>query len=197
LKTWALGANVRTAGMTLLEVMCSATIGLAVVGAFVESVSDLSRHSAAVIDYTTSEGDQMRISDYIAFDVRRSLSTNVVKNVLTVTIPDYYGNSGATPAAGTTPKDPTLVNGNLTYGASPITITYYQQGSSFYRAVNGAPTAIAQDVADFTVNVATTGEMITCTTTFSPSFTWTPAAGAIAATSVCTSVYPRNIGAQP
>jgi hypothetical protein len=183
--------------MTLLEIMCSATIGLAVVGAFVESVSYLSRHSAAVIGYTTAEGDQMRISDYIAFDVRRALSTAVAKDILTITIPDYYGNGGVMPGPGSIPKDPTLVNGSLVYGATPVTITYYQQGSSFYRAVNGIPTKIAEDVADVTVNTTVASEMITCMTTFSPSFTWTPSAGAIAETSVFTSVYPRNTSAQP
>ena len=116
--------------------------------------------------------------------------------MLTITVPDYYGNSGAAPGATTAPLDPTVVNGRAMYDAPPVTITYYQQGSVFYRKVNQVAAAIADDVADFSVTAQDLGNSVTCTTTFSPRFTVRPSADAIAATSVFTKVYPRNASAR-
>jgi hypothetical protein len=125
------------------------------------------------------------------------LTVSVADDVLTLTVPDYYGNGGAMPSPGSTPSDPKVVNGLVSYSPTPVTITYYQQGASFYRTVNGVPTEIANNVADFAVTEAASGSFVTCSTTFSPSFTYNPSADAIAATSVFTSVYPRNASAQP
>ena len=187
----------RGAGTTLVEMIFAVAIGCTVLGALLTSLAYIFRNDAAVTAYSTAEGNQMRISDYIAFDVRRALSVNVTNDVLTITVPDYYNDGGVIPAAGTVPQDPVLVNGSVTYGTQPVTITYYQQGSNFYRTVNGAPTVIAGDVADFSVTAESAGHAISCTTTFSPSFTFNPSAGAIAATSVFTNVYPRNVSARP
>ena len=172
-------------------------IGAVVLGALMTSISYIYRNNAAIISYATAEGNQMRISDYIAFDVRRALSVNVANDVLTITVPDYYNNGGVMPSVGATPQDPVLVNGAVTYTTKPVTITYYQQGSNFYRTINGVPTVVAEDVADFTVAASTSGKAISCTTTFSPTFHYNPSAGAIAATSVFTTIYPRNVTAQP
>ena len=175
----------------------AALLGCTVLGAMFTSMSYCYRNSSAVEAYATSEGNQMRISDYIAFDVRRSLSVNATNDVLTMTVPDYYGNGGVIPSTGAAPKDPVLVNGSVTYSPNPITITYYQQGSNFYRTLNGAASVIAEDVADFSVTAALSGKAVTCTTTFSPAFTLDTSAGAVAATSVFTTVYPRNTGPPP
>ncbi|MBV9658776.1 MAG: hypothetical protein JO295_11760, partial [Verrucomicrobia bacterium] len=59
-------------------------------------------------------------------------------------------------------------------------------------SVNGTPTAIANDVADFNVTTVDLTNTVTCTTTFSPRFTLSPSAGAIASTTTYTKVYLRN-----
>ncbi len=89
-----------------------------------------------------------------------------------------------------------VVNSAVVYKAAPVTIAYYQQGSVFYRSVNGAAAAVADDVADFVINAQDLGSSVTCTTTFSPRFTRHPSASAIAATSVFTNVFPRNASAR-
>ncbi len=191
------GHNQRCAGTTLVEMIFATLVGCTVLGAMFTSMSYCYRNSAAVEAYATDEGNQMRISDYIAFDVRRSLSVSAVNDVLTITVPDYYGNGGAIPAPGAVPRDPVLVSGSVTYSPNPVTVTYYQQGPKFYRSLNGAASVIAEDVADFSVTAGLTGKAVTCTTTFSPAFTLDTSAGAVAATSVFTTVYPRNAGPPP
>ncbi len=186
----------RLAGVTLVEMVFAAAIGCAVIGALLVALSVLRRNYAAVEAYAVAEGNQMRISDYIAFDVRRSLTVNVVNNVLTITVPDYYGNGGAVLNSASTPLEPVVVNGSAGYDAAPLTIKYYQQGSVFQRTVNGVATAIADDVADFSVTAQDLGDAVSCRMTFSPRFAMNPSADAIAATSVFIKVYPRNASAR-
>ena len=179
--------------MTLTEMMVSLAASTAVLAALMSALITLSRNYAAVQAYSSSEGNQGRIADYISADLRRSLSVTAVNNVLTITIPDYYNNLGVAPSPGATPLDPSITNGAVAYGAgSPVTITYYKSGNSFYRSVNGTPTAIANDVADFNVTTVDLTNTVTCTTTFSPRFTLSPSAGAIASTTTYTKVYLRN-----
>ena len=183
--------------MTLIETMIALAMSTTILGVLFVSLFSLQRNFTAVEAYATSQGNQARVSDYISADLRRALNVSVVSNVLTVNIPDYYNTGGPKPAPGATPVTPTVVNNLVTYaGGASIAIRYYQQGNAFYRSVNNVATVIANDVADFQVTLTDNINTATCTTVFSPRFTATPSAGAIAGTQAFTKVYLRNSAAR-
>ena len=185
------------AAVTLVEMMVSLGASTVILAALLTALITLQRNYAAVQAYASAEGNQGRISDYLSADLRRALGASAASNVLTIKIPDYYNTAGAAPSPGATPLNPSVVNNAVVYGTgAPVTVTYYQSGNAFYRSVNGTPTAIAVDVADFIVSVQDLVSTVTCTTTFSPRFTLAPSASAIAATSTFTKVYLRNASAR-
>lgn len=186
----------RLQALTLVETAITSGISVIVFGVLMFALMSLQRNYAAVEAYGAAEGNQMRISDYLALDVRRALDIAAANDVLTLTVPDYYGNGGAAPAGTAAPVDPVPSGSRVTYGATPLTVKYYQQGNNFNRSVNGVVTVIATDVADFRVTIQDSASTVSCTTTFSPRFTLAPTASAVAATSVFTKVYVRNVSAR-
>jgi Tfp pilus assembly protein PilW len=168
------------AAFTMVEMMMSMGCGSIILAAVVMAGVSLQRSFAAVESYATAEGDQLRVLDYIAMDCRRATSASVSNNILTLTIPEYYQSSG-------TPYDPVFSstvntvqyhkdsNGNTTY----YTIQYYQSGSRFVRQVgptSGWPTgstttAIATNVATFTVTPQDITTTVSCSIFFFPTFT--------------------------
>ena len=185
-----------------------------VLAALTGSAIAIEKGLAAIESYATAEGDQMRFADYIAMDVRRCISASVANgvmingkstdNVLILTIPDYYssydssGNPYPYPATSPAPSpysvanNPSLTNGAISYGTTARTIRYYQQGSSFYREVGGVPSAIAINVAGFSVSQQDLTTNVKCTITFTPRFNFTPLSTSINGTSVYTTTFLRN-----
>ena len=120
-----------------------------------------------------AEGDQLRVSDYIAMDCRRATLASVANNTLTLTVPAYYDSSGVA-------QDPSFgSNGAIQYGAGgTVTIVYAQDSvdpSKFDRSVtkNGTTTTttIARNVASFTVSPIDLTTSLSCTIMFFPTFT--------------------------
>ncbi len=93
----------RLQAMTLVETAITSGISVIVFGILMFALMSLQRNYAAVEAYGAAEGNQMRISDYLALDVRRALDISAANNVLTLTVPDYYGTSGG---AERTPVQP-------------------------------------------------------------------------------------------
>jgi Tfp pilus assembly protein PilW len=174
--------------------MIALVAGLIILSATMDTTISIQRLYAAVEDYSTDEGSQRLISDYISMDLRRCLDVTSVNNVLTMTIPDYYSNSGAQPSPNAVPSpDPTVVGNNVSYSGGNVTVTYYLQGSSFIREVpSGTKTSIADNVADFSVVDQDLTTAVTCAITFQPRFTRTVTANGTAGTKVYTKVYLRN-----
>ena len=110
----------------------------------------------------------MRISDYLALDLRRALSLQAATNDTTIYIPSYYDGNG-------NPQTPTLDgNGGVYYGAagSSVMIHYYLSGGTIYRQQgSGRPIALAVNVQDFTFNVTDLGKVVSTQITFNPTFT--------------------------
>ena len=161
--------------------MVSVGCGSIILAALMTASVALQRSLAAVEDYSTAEGDQLRVLDYIAMDCRRTINgtgtgltggTPQVDNgswvnsggtlhwqhsgpgplTLILSVPNYYDSNG-------NPAAPTLdaTSGVIQYAnATPVSISYYKSGSSFMRQIGSDPTnatAIATNVADFTVTL--------------------------------------------
>jgi hypothetical protein len=120
--------------------------------------------------------------DYIAMDCRRARSASVASNVLTLTLPDYYDASRSNVS-----YEPTLTSGALSYGSGSVTITYSQSGSNFNRQVvikdsggnvtSAKTTAIATNVASFTVTDIDLTSSLSCSIMFFPTFKYQTGSG--------------------
>ncbi len=187
-------------GFTLVEMIVSVGCGSLILAALMAASVGLQRSFAAVEGYSMAEGNQLRVLDYIAMDCRRALSATVTSNKLTLTVPTYYQSNG-------TPYDPTFNStiGAVQYNGGPTyTIQYSQGGSTFVRTVGptatwptgSTATTIATNVSGFTVTEQDLNSTVSCTITFSPSFTDSPDAGRIAGTTVYSNTFLRNAGAR-
>src|SRR4029077_5262769 len=85
-RTMMLQARRLLSGFTLVEMLMTLASSSTVLTALVMGGVALHRSLAALEGYSTAEGDQLRVSDYIALDVRRALTASVdANNVLTIT----------------------------------------------------------------------------------------------------------------
>ena len=149
----------------------------------------LERNYTAATDFALNHADQMRISDYLALDLRRALAVTAATNDTTIQIPSYYdGNNN--------PQTPTLDGtGGVYYGASGsyVSVRYYLSGSTIYRRQgNGVPVPLAINVQDFIFNVTDSGKVVSTRITFNPSFTNHTSTAATAATAFYNTTLLRN-----
>jgi Tfp pilus assembly protein PilW len=155
---------------TLVEAVVAMGAGSIVLAAVTTAGVALQRSFAAVENYSMAEGDQLRVSDYIAMDCRRATSASVSSNVLTLTVPAYYDASG-------NPQNPSLSGtGAIQYGSGgTVTIAYSQSGSNFVRSITKSgtttTTTVARNVASFTVTPQDLTASISCSIMFFPTFT--------------------------
>src|SRR3954464_11548109 len=99
-----------TDGFGLAEVMFSTIIFAAISLGLILGFVSLERNYSATTDFATNHADQMRISDYLALDLRRALSLQPGHNDTLIWIPKYYGTNGL-------PQTATLDNeGDVYYG---------------------------------------------------------------------------------
>ena len=171
------------AGFALTETMVSIGIFSSISLGLMMGFTSLERNFAATTDYATNHTDQMRISDYLALDLRRALAVQAAANDTTIFIPSYYDVNGV-------PQMPTLDgNGGVFYGASgtSVSIRYYLLGSTIYRkeaALNPVP--IAENVKDFVFSITDSGKVVSTRITFNPIFV---SSGASAAATAATAFY--------
>jgi Tfp pilus assembly protein PilW len=184
---------------TLLEMLMTMASSSIVLAALIISGVALQRSFAALEGYSIAQGDQLRVSDYISMDVRRALTASVDNNnVLTVTIPNYYDANNNNPKwSNAHPVAPSFgAGGAIQYAAGTTTIKYYQLASNFIREVNGTQNIIARNVASFTVSPQDLTSSVSCSITFSPSFTYLPGPGPVSGTTVYSNTFLRNAAAR-
>jgi hypothetical protein len=75
-------------GFALAEMMISTVVFSTITIGLLMSLISLKRNYAATTDFAINHADQMRISDYMALDLRRALAVNAATNE--ITIPIYY-----------------------------------------------------------------------------------------------------------
>lgn len=188
-----LHSKIRKCAFTLVELMVSVACGSMILATVLTAGVALQRSFMAVEDYSTTEGDQLRVQDYIAMDCRRAVSAAIVNNTLTLSVPNYYNSSQSN-----APFDPTFnsATGAIQYGPGTIPISYYQSGGDFMRQVNGVETPIARNVASFTVTPQDLTSSVTCSITFAPRFTNLPGSGPINGTTIFSNTFLRNAAAR-
>jgi len=167
-----ISGHAKLSALTLVDLMVSMACGLILLAAVIAAGVALERSCAAAESYRTAEGNQLRILDYVAMDARRCYSAAVTTDAngiytLTLTVPSMYDASGNL-------VDPQFdSNGAIGYGNPPATTTikYYQSGTNFVREIVGiSTTAIAANVADFTLTLQDLTSSVTCSITFLPKF---------------------------
>src|SRR4051812_28698910 len=174
----------------LTEVLFSTIIFAAISLGLILGFISLERNYAATTDFATNHADEMRISDYLALDLRRALAVQAVHNDTRIWIPKFYGNDGL-------PQTPTLDGeGKVYYGSvgSTVQIHYYLSGGTIFRQQDIAtPTPLAVNVQDFVFDVTDAGKVVSTRITFNPTFTSGRAsADATAATAFYNITLPRN-----
>jgi type II secretory pathway component PulJ len=157
------------AGFALGELIISTAIFSAVSAGLVLGFVSLKRNYAATADFAINHADQMRISDYLALDLRRAVKLEAAKNDASVYIPCYYD---ATEARS--PQTPVLDGkGGVYYGTATcsVKVRYYLLGSSIYRKHgNDAPVELASDVQDFEFDATDLGKVVKTSIKFRPTF---------------------------
>ena len=189
---------------TLIEMVTSLGCGSFILAAVIAAGISLQKSYAAFEGYSTVEGDQLRVLDYIALDCRRATAAsvttttvnngaeNISVNQLVLTLPAYYSAIDSSAV----PNTPVLGTNGVTYGGgSTVTIKYY---INYYNAsgngagnvaffvrelVSGATdhiTPIARNVASFSVsNIdAAANGTVSCWIMFFPTFARMPGTGA-------------------
>jgi len=134
----------------------------------------------------------MRISDYLALDLRRALTIQTAQNDTSIYIPAYYDANG-------NPQAPAVdQNGDVYYGTngSSVRLHYYLSGSTIYRQQDSrTPIPVAENVKDFLFNVTDLGKVVTTKITFNPTFVSSGAStNAIEATAFYNTTLLRNSG---
>jgi type II secretory pathway component PulJ len=180
----------RPGGFLLSEMMISTLIFGAISMGLLMGFTALERNYTATSDFALNHSDQMRISDYLALDLRRALSVEAAQNDTTIYIPDYYDPSGNAQMPALDGK------GGVFYGAvgSSTKIHYYLSAGTIYRRHNNAvPVAVATNVQDFIFDVTDAGKVVSTRITFNPTFKNGPAsADATAATAFYNTTLLRN-----
>lgn len=183
-------AALRQSGYLLSELIVASSIFCSISIGLLMGFTALERNYAAATDFTQNHADEMRISDYMAMDLRRAIAVNAARNDTTIYVPAYYDGSGS-------PQTPTLDgNGGVIYGASAssVRVHYYLMAATIYRQQdNAAATPLAVNVQDFVFNVTDAGKVVTTRITFNPTFNSSGAsANATAATAFYNTTLLRN-----
>jgi type II secretory pathway component PulJ len=163
------------------SIFCSISLGLLM------GFTSLERNYVATSDFSLNHADEMRISDYMALDLRRAVSVQAAENDTTIYIPAYYDQTG-------NPQTPTLDGqGGVFYGVSgsSVRVHYYLLAGTIYRQQdNASALPLAVNVQDFTFDVTDAGKVVTTRITFNPTFN---SGGASASATTATAFYNATL----
>jgi type II secretory pathway component PulJ len=164
-----LSAHRRAGGFALGEIIISTAIFSLVSAGLVLGFVSLRRNYAATTDFAINHADQMRISDYLALDLRRAVKVEPVKNDVAIYIPCYYDSTETR-----SPQTPILNGkGGVYYGSSTcsVKVRYYLLGGVIYRKYgDDAATSLAVDVQDFEFDATDLGKVVKTSIKFKPTF---------------------------
>lgn len=206
-----ISANKILRAFTLVEMMTTVGCSSFILAAVITAGVALQRSFAAVEGYSIAEGNQMRVLDYMAMDSRRCYSASVTTDVnnistLTLTVPNYYDangnpvNPGFYDSAGNPVVPGSAQDATVGYGGGTTSISYYitkdQNGRPLYfmRQVGTDPSKakpIATNVSSFTITPQDLSSNVTCSITFSPTFTSSRTNNAAGTTVYC-NVFLQN-----
>ncbi len=175
------------AGYAITELVVSTAIFSSISLGLLMGFTSLERNYVATSDFSLNHADEMRISDYMAMDLRRAIAVQPAKNDTTIFIAAYYDQTG-------TPQTPTLDGqGGVFYGArgSSIRVHYYLMAGTIYRQQdNASAQSLAVNVQDFVFDVTDAGKVVTTRITFNPTFN---SGGASASATTATAFYNTTL----
>jgi prepilin-type N-terminal cleavage/methylation domain-containing protein len=150
-----IGTRRKKGGFTLLETVVATGVFAVLSAATVTGVISLQRNFSNTTDFAVNHSAQLRISDYIARDLRQALSCSQAGTgsslVITLTIPNFYTSTG-TPRLPVVNSDGTVSYQNTaTPPKKTSTVRYFIDKGSMYREVDGAAKPIAEDVAEYII----------------------------------------------
>ena len=146
----------RLFGFTLVETIVSAGVFGMLSSAAITGVISLQRNFSNTRDYATNHSAQLRISDYIARDLREAVTFSQTGSgsslIMTLTIPNYYDSTG-------NPRTPVVKSdGSIAYQDTSFTppketstICYFINNETMYRQVDGHASPIAESVEEFVI----------------------------------------------
>jgi prepilin-type N-terminal cleavage/methylation domain-containing protein len=182
-------------GFSLIEVMIAMSISSLILGAAYTSIFTVQRMVKSSVEYSTSKTTQLRLSDYVARDLRCALRIKVYTvaadadgDILEVELPDYYDENNK-------PVTPAIAKYTVNYGnpAVPVKIRYYKyQGKLFRKEDNLPAQEVADDVKDFEIVLSDLNKVITTQITFTSSLTGIKSADAQKNTTVYNTTLLRN-----
>jgi type II secretory pathway component PulJ len=174
-------------GFAISELVVSTSIFCAISLGLLMGFTSLERNYVATSDFSLNHADEMRISDYMAMDLRRAIAVQSARNDTTIFIPAYYDQTGA-------PQTPTLDGqGGVVYGASgsSVRVHYYLMAGTIYRQQDSASALpLAVNVQDFVFDVTDAGKVVTTRITFNPNFN---SGGASANATTATAFYNTTL----
>src|SRR5215217_7729776 len=144
------------AGATLAETVVASGVFAILCVAFITGTISLQRNFSNTKDYARNHSAQLRISDYIARDLRQAITFSQTGTgaalIMTLTIPNFYDGTG-------TPRTPVVnPDGSVSYKDSSVTppkitttLRYFINNQTMYREVDGVARPIAENVAGFIV----------------------------------------------
>jgi hypothetical protein len=97
-------------GTTFAELSVAIGIGTAILAGLTTASVAFQRSFVAIEDYAKGQNDQMRISDYLALDLRRAFAVTITGSsaappvTVTLTVPNFY--QPYDPTKGSVPYDP-------------------------------------------------------------------------------------------
>ncbi len=174
-------------GYVITELVVATSIFFSISLGLLMGFTSLERNYAAASDFSLNHADEMRISDYMAMDLRRAIAVDAALNDTTIYIPAYYDSTG-------NPQTPALDGqGGVYYGASgsSVRVHYYLMAATIYRQQDNQPaTPLAVNVQDFMFNVTDAGKVVTTRITFNPTFN---SSGASSAATTATAFYNTTL----
>lgn len=183
--------------ITLIEMLVATGVSASMLAALMTAAVALQRGYSALDHHVRSQEDQMRAMDYLTRDLQRA-STVAWSNqgrMLTITVPDQNA-APIVPVSITEllslPQNASnLVQGILSYGASPVTISYYIEGRDFVRTEAGVRTSISTTIEEFLGS--SSGSLATFQLAFTPKFSRGDPSALRDGTRVRSTVYLRNL----
>ena len=148
----------------LAEMLISIVIFTVICMGLVMGMISLERNFVATTDFATNHADAIRISDYLALDLRRALTVSAAQNNTTITIPSYYDANGL-------PQMPTLDGSGGVYlrqrdQFDQHSLLPFRWNDLPTRRVPSPTVAIAENVRDFIFDVTDSGKVVTTRITF-------------------------------
>ena len=90
-------------GYVIAELVVATSIFFSISLGLLMGFVSLERNYAAATNFSLNHADEMRISDYMAMDLRRAIAVDAALNDTTIYIPAYYDSTGNPQTPAPTP----------------------------------------------------------------------------------------------